>query len=325
MIIQFSRGGGQFMAGKAANNDNDAACIAGASRGRQARARSPSCTACPSSSTRTTASARGCRGSTASWRRTRTTSRRTASRSSRRTCSTSRRSRSRRTSPPASSTSSAWPRSTCMLEMELGVTGGEEDGVDNSDVDESKLYTQPEEVWDGERRALRARLYKALSSSRVPNGMFTVEGRRLRQRARRVRAGQRAAHAADPARHAVVHQGEARLRHRQARQVRLPRRLGLVARGHPDTQWAFYAIEAGHDQDEHRHRRAVGAERTPRCSYKLSASTKRGRERRRLPRPRLPVAGVGARGAFRSDPDSRAAARAENSRRPARPRVGLTR
>jgi len=37
------------------------------------------------------------------------------------------------------------------LEIELGITGGEEDGVDNSDVDESKLYTQPEEVayaWD---------------------------------------------------------------------------------------------------------------------------------------------------------------------------------
>lgn len=32
------------------------------------------------------------------------------------------------------------------LEIELGVTGGEEDGVDNTDVDESKLYTQPEEV-----------------------------------------------------------------------------------------------------------------------------------------------------------------------------------
>lgn len=32
------------------------------------------------------------------------------------------------------------------LEIELGVTGGEEDGVDNSDVHESKLYTQPEEV-----------------------------------------------------------------------------------------------------------------------------------------------------------------------------------
>ena len=32
------------------------------------------------------------------------------------------------------------------LEIELGVTGGEEDGVDNSDIDNSKLYTQPEDV-----------------------------------------------------------------------------------------------------------------------------------------------------------------------------------
>ena len=32
------------------------------------------------------------------------------------------------------------------LEIELGITGGEEDGVDNSGVDESKLYTQPEQV-----------------------------------------------------------------------------------------------------------------------------------------------------------------------------------
>jgi len=34
-----------------------------------------------------------------------------------------------------------------LLEFELGVTGGEEDGVDNSDVDSSRLYTQPEEVF----------------------------------------------------------------------------------------------------------------------------------------------------------------------------------
>jgi fructose-bisphosphate aldolase class II len=32
------------------------------------------------------------------------------------------------------------------LEIELGCTGGEEDGVDNSDMDESKLYTQPADV-----------------------------------------------------------------------------------------------------------------------------------------------------------------------------------
>lgn len=32
------------------------------------------------------------------------------------------------------------------LEIELGITGGEEDGVDNTDADSTKLYTQPEEV-----------------------------------------------------------------------------------------------------------------------------------------------------------------------------------
>merc|ERR1719253_1145008 len=50
-----------------------------------------------------------------------------------------------------------------LLEMELGVTGGEEDGVDNTDIDSSKLYTQPDEVYE---------VYKALSA--VPNGRFTV-------------------------------------------------------------------------------------------------------------------------------------------------------
>ena len=32
------------------------------------------------------------------------------------------------------------------LEIELGITGGEEDGVDNTGIDSTKLYTQPEEV-----------------------------------------------------------------------------------------------------------------------------------------------------------------------------------
>jgi len=40
------------------------------------------------------------------------------------------------------------------LEIELGVTGGEEDGVDNTGIDSSKLYTQPEEV---------AQMYEALN------------------------------------------------------------------------------------------------------------------------------------------------------------------
>ena len=32
------------------------------------------------------------------------------------------------------------------LEVELGITGGEEDGVDNTQIDNARLYTQPEEV-----------------------------------------------------------------------------------------------------------------------------------------------------------------------------------
>mmetsp|Transcript_7635 Transcript_7635/g.8766 ORF Transcript_7635/g.8766 Transcript_7635/m.8766 type:complete len:370 (-) Transcript_7635:61-1170(-) len=42
-----------------------------------------------------------------------------------------------------------------VLEMELGITGGEEDGVDNTGVDNDDLYSKPEEVWE---------VYKALSA-----------------------------------------------------------------------------------------------------------------------------------------------------------------
>ncbi len=48
------------------------------------------------------------------------------------------------------------------LEVELGVTGGEEDGVDNTGIDSSKLYTQPEEV---------AAMYKSLSGA---SDSFTI-------------------------------------------------------------------------------------------------------------------------------------------------------
>ncbi|CAM0142491.1 Fructose-bisphosphate aldolase 1 [Umbelopsis sp. WA50703] len=42
----------------------------------------------------------------------------------------------------------------CLLEMEIGITGGEEDGVNNEHVDNASLYTQPEDIWD---------IYKAFS------------------------------------------------------------------------------------------------------------------------------------------------------------------
>jgi fructose-bisphosphate aldolase class II len=41
------------------------------------------------------------------------------------------------------------------LEMEIGITGGEEDGVNNEDVDNNSLYTQPEDIYN---------IYKRLSS-----------------------------------------------------------------------------------------------------------------------------------------------------------------
>lgn len=34
------------------------------------------------------------------------------------------------------------------IEMEIGITGGEEDGVDNTSIKNSSLYTQPEDIWD---------------------------------------------------------------------------------------------------------------------------------------------------------------------------------
>jgi len=50
-----------------------------------------------------------------------------------------------------------------LLEMELGITGGEEDGVNNEDVNPEDLYTKPEEVYQ---------VYEAFS--KVPNAKFTI-------------------------------------------------------------------------------------------------------------------------------------------------------
>ena len=78
------------------------------------------------------------------------------------------------------------------LEVELGITGGEEDGVDNTDADQADLYSKPEEV--------------AYAYERAHGGQRPVhDRRRVRQRARRVQAGQRQAAPEDPARQPGVH------------------------------------------------------------------------------------------------------------------------
>merc|ERR1719305_648397 len=163
MIIQYSRGGGQFVAGKAAANDNDAACIAGTIAGAL--------------HTRAVAELYGvpvilhtdhCQRSWLPWFDG---------------LMAANEDYFAKNGEPLFSSHmldlleepleenvatcveylERMSKSNLLLEMELGITGGEEDGVDNSDVDSSKLYTQPEEVWQ---------VYEALS--KVPNGKFTV-------------------------------------------------------------------------------------------------------------------------------------------------------
>merc|ERR1719182_323867 len=163
MIVQFSRGGGQFIAGKTASMENDAACIAGTVAGAL--------------HTRAVAELYGvpvilhtdhCQRSWLPWFDG---------------LLDANEDYFKKNGEPLFSSHmldlSEEPLEenvgTCvdylkrmskvdiLLEMELGVTGGEEDGVDNSDVDSSKLYTQPDEVYE---------VYKALDA--VEGGKFTI-------------------------------------------------------------------------------------------------------------------------------------------------------
>merc|ERR1719487_1938162 len=58
-----------------------------------------------------------------------------------------------------------------LLEMELGITGGEEDGVNNEDVNPEDLYTKPEEVWE-----VQAKLSKVDSKFTVAAAFGNVHG-----------------------------------------------------------------------------------------------------------------------------------------------------
>jgi len=163
MIIQFSRGGGQFICGKTADNEDDAACIAGTVAGAL--------------HTRAIAKQYGipvilhtdhCQRSWLPWFDG---------------LMDANEEYFKKNGEPLFSSHmldlseepleenvgtcveylTRMAKSDILLEMELGVTGGEEDGVDNSDVDSSKLYTQPEEVYE---------VYTALNA--VKGGRFTI-------------------------------------------------------------------------------------------------------------------------------------------------------
>jgi fructose-bisphosphate aldolase class II len=61
------------------------------------------------------------------------------------------------------STSKRMAAINCFLEVEIGITGGEEDGVDNTDVNPEDLYSKPEEIHQ---------VYTELN--KVAPGMFSV-------------------------------------------------------------------------------------------------------------------------------------------------------
>jgi len=163
MIIQFSRGGGQFIAGKTAPNEDDAACIAGTIAGAM--------------HTRAVAELYGvpvilhtdhCMRSWLPWfDGLMAANEDYFAKNGEPLFSSHMLDLSEEPIEENIATCVEYltrmAKSNVLLEMELGVTGGEEDGVDNSDVDSSKLYTQPDEVYQ---------VYKALEA--VEGGRFTI-------------------------------------------------------------------------------------------------------------------------------------------------------
>ena len=142
---------------------------------------------------------------------------------------------SRRTSRSPRSCSSECAKARIIMEMEIGVVGGEEDGVAH-EINE-KLYTTPED-------ALRtAETHRHRREGPLP------AGRDLRQRARRLQAGQRQAAPRDP--QGAAGRGRREARQGQAVRPRLPRRLGLPARGDPRD------ARLRRREDERRHRHPV--------------------------------------------------------------------
>merc|ERR1712023_29778 len=163
MIIQFSRGGGQFLAGKAADNTDDAACIAGCVAGALHVRKVAELYGVP-----VILHTDHCMRSWLPWfDGLMEANEEYFAKNGEPLFSSHMLDLSDEPIEDNIATCVEYlkrmSKSNILLEMELGVTGGEEDGVDNSDVDSSKLYTQPDEVYE---------VVKALDT--VEGGMFTV-------------------------------------------------------------------------------------------------------------------------------------------------------
>merc|ERR1719460_68102 len=63
-----------------------------------------------------------------------------------------------------------------LLEMELGITGGEEDGVNNEDVNPEDLYSKPEEIWQVEEHLSKVEGFTESSMFTVAAAFGNVHG-----------------------------------------------------------------------------------------------------------------------------------------------------
>ncbi len=145
-MVQFSNGGAQFFIGKGVKGDNQLGPVLGGIAGAHYVDAAAKAYGVPVILNTDHCAKKLLPGWTACSPRARSSSPRPASPSTAPTCSTFPKSRSRRISRFVPSTLARMAKMGMTLEIELGVTGGEEDGVDNSGVEESSLYTKPEEV-----------------------------------------------------------------------------------------------------------------------------------------------------------------------------------
>ena len=152
------------------------------------------------------------------------------------------------------------------LEIELGITGGEEDGVDNTGADQADLYSKPEEVEYAYSELIEVsdRFTIAAAFGNV-HGVYKPGNVKLAPE--------------HPARQPGVHRRQARHGDRQAGRLRVPRRIGFDRRR--DRRGDL--LRRG--QDEHRHRPAVGAVgRDPPVRGRASTTTCRARSATRTGR-----------------------------------------
>ncbi len=128
------------------------------------------------------------------------------------------------------------------IEIELGVTGGEEDGVDNSGVENSKLYTQPEDVYQAYEELIKVgKLFTVAAAFGNVHGVYSPGNVELRpeilKNSQEYIAQQLGASAGDKPVYFVFHGGSGSPKN----QIEETLNYGVIKMNlDTDMQWAFW-------------------------------------------------------------------------------------